>query len=102
MIAALKLPVKPKGREWIDIKTWWIQLSNKERRETLMTLIRGRDGFWAPKDVNEFTTFDHRITVLDLFPLFANIPRDSLNPDLRRIMDYSDELGRSLIVHLRV
>ena len=102
MIAALKLPLKPMGREWTDIKTWWIQLGNKERREALMALARGGIESFAPKDANEFTTLDRRITMVDQFPLFTNIPRDSLSADLRRLMDYSDELGRSRIVHLRV
>lgn len=102
MIATLNLPVKPKGREFTDIKAWWIQLNNKEREEALTILFLGGYGFWAPRDANEFTMLDHRITVLDQFPLFTNIPRDSLNADLRRLMDYCDEWGRSRIFLLRV
>ena len=102
VIATFKLPIKPKGKEWIDIKTWWIQLSNKEREMAVMTLFQVGDGIWALKDTNEFTELDQRITVLDQFPLFRDIPRDSLSADLGRLMDYTDEWGRSRIVHLRV
>ena len=102
MIATLKLPTKPKGTEWGDIKTWWIRLSNKEQEEALTTFLRMGHGFWAPKDANEITKFDSRITLIDQFPTYKDIPRDSLSEDLRRLMDYSDEQGRFCIFHLRV
>jgi|SRR5271157_4013437 len=102
MIATLKIPAKPRGKEWADIKAWWNQLSNKEREEALRALFCGGHGSWTPKDANAITKLDNRITVIDQFPLFKNIPRDSLGDDLRRLMDYSDERGRSCIFHLRV
>jgi hypothetical protein len=34
--------------------------------------------------------------------MFKDIPRESLNVDMRRYMDYSDESAVSSIVHLRV
>ena len=105
MIAELKTPTKPKGKEWSDLETWWNQLSDKETEETVRDLMESsRRGFikWALEDVNEFTKWDNRITVLDQFPLYRNIPRNSLSADMRRLMDYSDESGRSNIIHLRV
>ncbi len=105
MIATLKTPTKPKGKEWSDLEAWWNQLSDKEKEEAvrdLMTAFRGGVGMWALEDVNEFTEWDSRIAVLDQFPLYRNIPRDSLSADARRLMDYSDESGGSNIIHLRV
>ena len=105
MIAMLKIPTKPKGKEWSDLEVWWNQLSAKEKEEAMrgfMTSFRGGVGMWALKDANEFTKWDNRITVIDQFPMFKNIPRDSLSTDMRRLMDYSDERGRSSIFHLRV
>jgi len=105
MIAKLKTPTKPEGKEWSDLEAWWNQLSDTEKEETvrdLMISFRGGVGMWAIEDANEFTKWDGRITVLDQFPLFKNIPRDSLSADMRRVMDYSDESGRSRIFHLRV
>jgi O-methyltransferase involved in polyketide biosynthesis len=105
MIARLKTPTKPKGKEWSDLEAWWKQLSDTEKEEAvrdLMTAFRGGVGMWALEDANEFTKWDGRITVLDQFPLFKNIPRDSLSADMRRLMDYSDKSGRSSIFHLRV
>ncbi|MGB8310384.1 MAG: class I SAM-dependent methyltransferase [Halobacteriota archaeon] len=105
MIATFKTPTKPKGEEWSDLEAWWNRLSDTEKEEAmrdLMTSFRGGVGMWAVGDANEFTKWDSRITVLDQFPLFKNIPRDSLSADMRRVMDYSDESGRSSIIHLRV
>jgi O-methyltransferase involved in polyketide biosynthesis len=105
MIATLKIPTKPKGKEWADIEAWWDQLSAKQKEGVVrdfMTAFREGVGMWALKDANEITTWDTRITVIDQFPMFKNIPRDSLSADMRRLMDYSDERGRTSIIHLRV
>ena len=109
MITALKIPTKPNGKEWSDLDAWWNQLSAKEKEEAsrdLMTAFShipsGRVGLWALEDVNEFTKWDSRITVIDQLPMFKNIPRDSLSAEIRRVMDYIDERGRSSIFHLRV
>ena len=105
MIATLKTPTKPRGKEWYDLITWWNQFSDEEKEgavRDLMTAFCGDIGMWAVEDVNEFTKWDNRITVIDQFPLYRNIPRDSVSPEMRRAMDYSDESGRSSIFHLRV
>jgi len=105
MIAALETPTKPKGKEWSDIEAWWKQLSDTEKEEAvrdLMTALRGRVGTWVPNDINEIARWDSRISVIDQFPLFKNIPRDSLSAETRRFMDYNDERGDSSIIHLRV
>ena len=105
MIATLKTPTKPKGKEWSDLEAWWTKLSDTEKEEAvrdLMTAFRGGVGMWTVGDANEFTKWDNRITVIDQFPMFKNIPRDSLSADMRRVMDYSDESGRASIFHLRV
>ena len=57
---------------------------------------------WESEDAREITKWDGRITVIDQFPMFKNIPRDSLDADMRRFMDYSDERGEGSIIHLRV
>jgi O-methyltransferase involved in polyketide biosynthesis len=104
-IIALKTPKKPKGKEWSDIEAWWDQLSAKEKEEVMagfMTFFRGGVGRWALEDTSEFTKWDSRITVIGQFPMFKNIPRDSLSADMRQLMDYSDERERSSIIHLRV
>ncbi|HXY87580.1 MAG TPA: class I SAM-dependent methyltransferase [Candidatus Acidoferrales bacterium] len=105
MIAALKTPTKPNGKEWSDLEAWWNQLSDEEKEgvmRDLMTAFRGGVGMWTIEDTSEFTKWDSRITVMDQFPMFKNIPRDLLSPDMCRLMDYSDEKGRSNIFHLRV
>ena len=105
MIAMLKTPTKPKGKEWSDFEAWWNQLSDEEKEGAVrdfMTAFRGGVGMWALEDVNEFTKWDNRITVMNQFPMFKNIPRDSVSTEMRRAMDYSDESGRSSIFHLRV
>jgi hypothetical protein len=63
-----------------------------------------RRGFikWALEDANEITKWDNRITVIDQFPLYRNIPRDLLSADIQKLMDYSDESGRFNIFHLRI
>ena len=104
-ITALKTPTKPKGKEWADIEAWWNQLSDKKKEEAIlgfMTSFCGGVSKWALKDANEFTKWDNRITVIDQFPMFKNIPRDALSADVRRFMDYNDERKESSIVHLRV
>jgi O-methyltransferase involved in polyketide biosynthesis len=111
MIATLETPIKPKGKEWTDVEAWWDQLSDTEKEEALRDLMtvfqsmypfRGRAGAWLPKDINEITKWDSRICVIDQFPLYRNIPRDSLSAEMRRFMDYNDERGGLSIIHLRV
>ena len=105
MIAALKTPIKPKGKEWADIEAWWNWLNDKERQGAVRDLMEStHKGFikWVLEDVNEFTKWDNRIAVLDQFPLYRDIPRDSVSAGTRRAMDYSDESGGSKIIHLRV
>jgi O-methyltransferase involved in polyketide biosynthesis len=104
-IAALELPKKPKGETLSDLETWWNQLSEAEKAEALrglsQTVHPGGDS-WALEDAYELEKWDHRITVLDQLPLFKGIRRDTLDEHMRRFMDYSDEEGKSYIVHLRV
>ncbi|HXY87130.1 MAG TPA: hypothetical protein VEG44_01680 [Candidatus Acidoferrales bacterium] len=105
MIVTFKMPTKPKGKEWADIDAWWNQLSDKGKEGVMagfMTFFRGGVGRWAPKDANEITKWDSRITVIDQLPMFKNIPRDSFSAEIRRVMDYSDERRGSSIIHLRV
>ncbi|MGB8311772.1 MAG: class I SAM-dependent methyltransferase [Halobacteriota archaeon] len=108
-ITALKTPTKPKGTEWSDLEAWWNQLSDEENAEAMRDLMSsfslipsGRVGMWAPKDANEFTKWDGRITVIDQLSLSKNIPRDLLSADMRRVMEYFDESGGWNIFHLRV
>lgn len=55
------------------------------------------------EDAKKMTKWDKRITVIDHFPLFKDIPRDpSLSLSIRQFMDYTDEKGRIKIVHVRV
>jgi hypothetical protein len=104
VIAALKTPTKPKGERWPDLEAWWNQISDKEQewvvRDFMTAFREGRR--WTLEDANEITKWDSRITVIDQFPIFKSIPRDSLSADTRRLMDYSDERGKSRIFHLRV
>jgi len=105
MITALKITTKPKGKEWSDLEAWWNKLSDEEKEgvmRDLMTAFRGGVGMWTIDDASEFSKWDSRITMIDQFPMFKNIARDSLSADMRRLMDYSDEKGRSSIFHLRV
>ena len=104
MIATLELPTKPKGKAWSDLEAWWNQLNEKETMEVIRGFrrsFRGDVDAWEVKDAREITTWDDRITVIDQFPMFKNIPRDLFDADMRRFMDYSDEGGRN-IIHLRV
>jgi O-methyltransferase involved in polyketide biosynthesis len=105
MIAGLPIRTKPKGTEWTDIEAWWNQLSTPEKEETLRDFMKSSCGGvmkWTLEDARDFTTWDKRITVIDQFPLYRNIPRDSVSTEIRRIMDYSDERQRASIIHLRV
>ena len=105
LIATVELPTKPKGKAWSDLEAWWNQLSDKEMVEVMRgfrTSFRRGVDVWELEDAREITKWDSRITVIDQFPMFKNIPRDSLDADMRRFMDYSDERGRSSIIHLRV
>ena len=105
MITALKLPTKPKGKEWADIDAWWNQLSDTETEKAVRGFMTSssRDFIkWALEDANEITKWDNRITVLDQFPLYRNIPRGSVSADMRQFMDYSDESRIFNIIHLRV
>ena len=105
MIAMLEIPTKPKGNEWSDLEEWWNQLSDKEKEDVmrgLMTSFRGGVGMWSIGDASEITKWDNRITVIDQFPMYRNIPRDSLSADMRRLMDYGDEREGASIFHLRV
>jgi len=105
VIAMLKTPTKPKGKEWSDLEAWWEQLSDTEKEEAvrdLMTAFCGGGVMWALEDANEITKWDNRITVLDQFPMFKNIQRDSLSADMRRVMDYIDETRGLNIFHLQV
>jgi O-methyltransferase involved in polyketide biosynthesis len=105
MIAALDLPTKLKGTAWADLEAWWAGLSDAERAEVVRGLRKsthiGGDP-WSLEDAREIEKWDSRITVIEQLPMFKGIPRDSLDADVRRYMDYTDELGRSCVVHLRV
>jgi hypothetical protein len=104
-ITTLDLPTKPKGKEWSDLEAWLNQLSGKELMEMTRGFMKsfhsGADA-WALEDAREIEKWDRRITVIEQLPMFKDIPRDSLDADMRRYMDYSDESAMSSIVHLRV
>ena len=104
MIATLELPTKPKGKAWSDLEAWWNHLSDKETLEVMrgfMRSFRGGVDAWELEDAGEIAKWDGRITVIDQFSIFKNIPRDSFDAGMRRFVDYSDESGRN-IIHLRV
>jgi len=108
-IISLKTPTKPKGTKWSDLEAWGEKLSDEEKEEAMRDLVTafshipsGTVGMWALKDVNEITTWDNRITVIDQHPLCKYIPRDSLSADLRRLMEHFDVCGALNIFHLRV
>ena len=67
VIAALKTPTKPKGKEWAAIESWWDQLSAKEQewlvRDFMIAFREGRR--LTLEDANEITKWDSRITVID-------------------------------------
>jgi len=106
MIAALKTPTKPRGTEWADFETWWEKLSSDGKEEALYafrSLSHRKTRKWALEDANDLTRWDDRITVIDQFPLFKNIPRDpSLSIAIRKFMDFSDEYSTFSIFHTRL
>jgi O-methyltransferase involved in polyketide biosynthesis len=104
MIATLETPTKPKGKEWYDLEAWWDQISDEEKGEAIVGLMMSaREGLRSTlEDADKITKWDSRITVIEQVPTFRNVPRDALSEDMRRFMDYSDESGRSSIIHLRV
>jgi O-methyltransferase involved in polyketide biosynthesis len=106
LIATLKLPIKSNDRGWSDINVWWNQLSTKEIEEVwryFRALSNWRLPKWVLEDANEITKWDDRITVIDQFPIYRNIPRDpSLSIEIRQFMDYNDKRGGSSIIHVRV
>jgi hypothetical protein len=104
-IATLDLPIKLKGSAWSDLEAWLNQLSDEglvEMMRGFMKSFRGGADAWALEDAREIEKWDSRITVIEQLPLFKDIPRESLDADMRRFMDYSDESAVSSIVHLRV
>ena len=104
-ITELKISTKPTGKEWADIEAWWNQLSDKKRGEALSDfMISSSKGArkWVLENASEITKWDSRITVIDQFPLYRNIPRDLLSAEIRRLMDCSDESNMFTIIHLRV
>ena len=55
------------------------------------------------KDARTITKWDNRIKVLDLFPLFKDIPRDpAWGRSVTRWMDLSDRNGMLSVVHVCV
>ena len=103
-IATLELPTKANGKAWSDLEACWNQLSEKETLEVMrgfMRSFRGGVDVRELEDAREIAKWDGRITVIDQLPMFKNIPRDSLDADMRRFMDYSDERGNGSIIHLR-
>jgi len=83
-----------------EIKNWLERAPQGQKDigfDIVATLIK-----WTLEDANEITKWDPRITVLDQFPMFKNILRDSLSADMRRFMDYSDKIRIFNIFHLRV
>jgi O-methyltransferase involved in polyketide biosynthesis len=112
LTSLFKIPTSLHGTVWADIKAWWDLLSDKEKGGAMRDFISGlmrsprwgtRLSKWALKDANEITRWDNRITVIDQFPLFKDIPRDpSLSLAIREFMDFSDKNRTSNIFHLRV
>jgi O-methyltransferase involved in polyketide biosynthesis len=105
VIATLDLPTKPKGSAWADLEAWWHQLSDKELMEVMrgfMKSFRSGADTWTLEDAHEIEKWDRRITVIEQVPMFKDIPRDSVDADMRRFLDYSDEIAMASIVHLRV
>jgi O-methyltransferase involved in polyketide biosynthesis len=106
LIATLRTQTTPHGSKWSEFSAWWEQLSTPEKEEILHEFrALSSPGLrkWALEDANEITKWDKRITVIDQFPLFKNIPRDlSWSIEARRFMDFSDGQRLFYIVHLRV
>jgi len=104
LIAALTTSVKPKGKEWIDIEAWWHQLSDEEMEAAwhdFKILSNWGLARWVLEDANEITKWDNRITVIDQFPVFKNIPKDSLSTEMRQFIDDSGRSNLLNIIHLR-
>lgn len=103
MIGALTTLTKPHSIDWIDVEMWWNQLSAQEKGKAMSDFFVGFTCRSPLEDANEITTWDNRITVVDQFPLFRNIPRDpSFSMSVRQFMDYTDEKGRIKIFHMGV
>jgi len=85
----------------VDAMKDWLEKAPQEQKDTvydtITTLIK-----WTLEDANEITKWDDRITVIDQFPLFRNISRDSVSADMRQFVDYSDKSRIFNIFHLRV
>jgi O-methyltransferase involved in polyketide biosynthesis len=65
--------------------------------------MKGSMTKWALKDARAIREWDHRITVVDQFPLFKNIPRDpAWGTSIKRWVNFVDRFGIRNIVHLRV
>jgi hypothetical protein len=64
--------------------------------------FRGDADAWALEDAREIEQWDSRITAIEQIPMFKDIPRYSVDADMRRFMDYSDKSAASNIVHVRV
>jgi len=65
--------------------------------------IPGARAKWSTKNANKMTKWDKRITVIDQFPFFKNIPRDpAWNIQIKRWMDRMDKSGMFKIFHVRV
>lgn len=78
MIGALTIATKPQGIEWDDFEVWWKKLSPQEKSKAMSDFVPNDLKCGCPlEDANEMTMWDNRITVVDQFPLFRNIPRDS-------------------------
>jgi len=105
LIATITTSVKPSGTEWVDFEAWWNQLSDKETEimfRDLMAAFASGVSVWELDDVNEFTKWDSRIAVLDQFPLYRNIPRESVSVEIRQFMNTCDRNRALNIIHLRV
>jgi O-methyltransferase involved in polyketide biosynthesis len=108
LTTSLKTSVKPDGTEWADFEVWWNTLSAKEVEGALHCFgasyngLQKGVGLWTLEDANDITKGDNRITVIDQFPMFKNIKRDSLSIEFRQFMDYNDRSGGLNIIHLRV
>ncbi len=112
LMSLFRIPARPHSTEWDDIKAWWNQLSDNDKEEAMRDFMSGvmksprwgmRLSKWALEDANEIARWDNRITVIDQFPLFKDIPRDpSLSVALRKFMDFSDQNRTSNIFHVRV
>lgn len=105
IISSLTTPTKPQSAEWNDFETWWNQLSAQEKGKAMSDLSAGSPVICRSplEDANELTKWDNRISVVDQFPFFRDIPRDpSLSRSIRQFMDYTDEKERIKIFHVRV